>query len=194
MSFQKDKQRTLNRKDNSKKGSIDKGIKKLVDIINGCADYCTTSSCSGRILLIAPARKKNETEWLYTSHNEVKFTDIKKELKKLPKKDVYFKQESFIIHVNCKDIKAAAKLLEIANRCGCKRAGIITANKNVVVEIISTEHFDTIIAKKGKLLIEDDFLKILLNEANSRMKRNREKIKRMEKEINAVHFGKIIPA
>jgi len=51
MTFQKHKKDFLNKKDKSKKGSIDGEIKKLVDKINSLENYYTTSSCSGRILI-----------------------------------------------------------------------------------------------------------------------------------------------
>ncbi len=60
--FQKEKQDFLSKKGKSRKGGIDKEIRPLVDLINSFGEYYTTSSCSGRILLIeiANPNKKNE--------------------------------------------------------------------------------------------------------------------------------------
>ena len=50
--FSKLKEHSLSKIDKSKKNSIDKNIKSLINIINKSDDYYTTSSCSGRIVLL----------------------------------------------------------------------------------------------------------------------------------------------
>ena len=83
MNFEKKKKEFLAKKDKSKKGSIDDKIKRLVDKINSLPDFCTTSSCSGRILLLAipSSNKKNEVEYLFRSHKKIGYNEIKKILK-----------------------------------------------------------------------------------------------------------------
>ncbi len=67
MNFEKEKKDCLSKIDKSKKGSIDKKIKELVDLINSLKDYYTTSSCSGRILLIKRPKsgKKCDVDFLF---------------------------------------------------------------------------------------------------------------------------------
>jgi len=83
MTFQKEKEEFLSKKDKSKKGSIDKKIKKLVNKINSLEDFYTTSSCSGRVLLLAipQSNKKNKVQYLFCSHKKIKHNNIKKTLK-----------------------------------------------------------------------------------------------------------------
>ena len=45
---------------------------------------------------------------------------------------------------------------------------------------------DTIIAKKGKLIVGDSYLKILIEEANKKMKRNKEKIDELYKSLQSL--------
>ena len=52
MVFEQQKKTVLSKLDKSKKGSIDKGILKLVNTINKNSNYYTTSTCSGRIILL----------------------------------------------------------------------------------------------------------------------------------------------
>ena len=80
MTFKKEKNDFLRKKDKSRKGSIDIKIKKLVDRINSLEGFYTTSSCSGRMLLLAIPRsnKKNEVQYLFCSHKKIKYWDIKK--------------------------------------------------------------------------------------------------------------------
>ena len=87
MTFKKEKKEFLAKKDKSKKGSIDNKIKKLVNKINSLDNFYTTSSCSGRVLLLAipQSNKKNKVHYLFCSHKKIKFNQIKINLKKLKK-------------------------------------------------------------------------------------------------------------
>jgi len=60
--FQQQKSTCLAKADLSRKGSVDEPIVDLIQFINGCDQYFTTSSCSGRICLyeepVVATRKK----------------------------------------------------------------------------------------------------------------------------------------
>ncbi len=52
--FDREKKRTIHdKKDLSRKGSVDEPIVDVVDYINGHDHYYTTSSCSGRIIVFS---------------------------------------------------------------------------------------------------------------------------------------------
>lgn len=55
--FSQWKKQCLNKLDLSKKGSVDEDIKHVVSLLNSCEEYFTTSSCSGRIILIDGVRE-----------------------------------------------------------------------------------------------------------------------------------------
>jgi len=186
MKFEKEKEGCLSKIDKSKKGSIDKKIKKLINLINSLNDYYTTSSCSGRILLIKRPKsgKKCDVDFLFESHNKISFENIKVCLKNIPKQDLWFRQESMILHVSCRTIDDAQKILDLSSLTGFKHSGIITTRKKIVVEIIGSEQFDTIIAKHGKLFVGDKYLTLLIDEANSKLKINSRKIKKFYKLVN----------
>lgn len=171
--------------DKSKKGCIDEEIKELVDAINSAEEYYTTSSCAGRILLYTPsaARKKNETQWLFVSHTFVSFSDFMAALKKLPEETVFFRFEPLILHVVCKDIAAAERLLQICNASGLKHSGAISFSKRIIVEVIGNDWLDAPIATKEKLLLSEEALQLFLADANEKMKKNFERIERLKKEI-----------
>lgn len=184
MTFELDKKNILGKIDKSQKGSIDKDIQKLADLINSKDEYYTTSSCSGRIVVIAlpESGRKDEAEWLLVKHGPVTFEEVvdvlvdekTEELKS--EKDIWLKQEGMILHVCCKNIEAAEKLVNLAKNSGFKRTGMISVNKRYVVEIVSTENVSTIIAKKGNLLISYDYLRSLLKECNKKIEQNKKKI------------------
>lgn len=178
MTFEKDKKNILERIDKSKKGSIDKKIKNLIQLINSLNDYYTTSSCSGRIMIIKrpESGKKCDVNFFFSSHDKVSFSEIKNKLNKIPKEQLWFRQESMIIHIACKTIEDAQKILDIAAKAGLKHSGIITARKKIVVEIIGSEQLDTIIASEKRLYIDNEYLKLLIDESNKKMDLNKEKL------------------
>ena len=186
MSFQKEKKEFLSKKDKSRKASIDGKIKNLVDKINSLDDFFTTSSCSGRILVFAlpKSNKKNEVQYLFTSHNKTDYNEIKKALKiiktKKIKSDVWLRVDGAILHVASNNIDSARKLLNAARGIGFRRSGIISLGKDrVTMELVSTENIEAIVSKNGKLVIDEYYLKVLIKEGNAKLEKTWGKIQRL---------------
>ncbi len=179
MSFETDKKNVLCRMDKSKKGEIDDGIKEICSLINANPQYYTTSSCSGRIVVLEKkSEKKDEAEWIFVSHEETDFETVRKNLKS--ETTAWFKQEGAILHVCCRTINDAERFLNTARNSGFKRAGIISAGETPVVEIISSEQMNLPIIVGGELIVSEEYLKLLISEANKKMQRNREKLRKLE--------------
>ena len=177
--FEKQKKQQLSRQDFSKKGSIDKPIESLIKKINAKENYYTTSSCSGRIMVLAEGQKKRDAEWLFVSHDKIK--QIK--LKSIPKKPLWFKFEPMILHVACRTIEDAQAIVDKAKSCGFKWSGIMAAKNRILAEIKGTDFISTIISKNGRLIATDSYIKTLVSEANKKLKRNMGKIKKFEELI-----------
>jgi len=181
----------LSKEDRSKKGCVDKDIRGLIDKINSFDDFYTTSSCSGRIMLIDKSSgRKDMAEWLLSSHDPIKPKDFKDVFdedylasEKFSKSYIWFKQEPAILHVCCRNLDAAKRLLEIVRAVPFKRSGIIAFSKRIVVEVLDTEKMETLVAKHGRLLVDDDYAKILVDEANSKLKKTKSKLKKLEKDF-----------
>jgi len=180
MQFNNQKKTFLAKLDKSKKGSIDKEIAHLVKKINSSERYYTTSSCSGRVVLIEKkSEKKQECRWLFVSHKKIALKEIKNALKKISEHPVWFRFEPLILHVAARTIEDAQILVSKAREAGFKRTGIQSTKNKIIVEIASTEVIDAIIADKGKLLIDEDYLNVLVDEANKKSEKNNKKIKRL---------------
>jgi tRNA wybutosine-synthesizing protein 3 len=191
MRFDKEKKEFLSKKDKSRKGSIDAKIRNLVDKLNSFPDYFSTSSCAGRILLItAPeSNKKNEVKYLFCSHDKIKSKDFKKLASiiesKLPKDDVWLRIEPAILHVACENTTSAKNLLNLARNIGFRRSGIISIGRNrITLELVSTEKIDAIVSKNGKLLIEESYFKVLVQEGNEKLEKTWQKINKL---CNGLH-------
>lgn len=187
MEFEKEKKEyllKLYKKDQSKKGEVDKEIIALVDKINSLKDYYTTSSCAGRIMLIMIPNKKRKdsSKWLFVSHQKIKLESFS--LRNLPKDIVWFRQEPMILHVACKTLESAQALVDKAKFCGFKRTGIMSTKKRIMVEIAGTEKIDAPISKEGRLIVDKKYLKVLVLEANKKMTINKNKIEKFYKLLN----------
>lgn len=161
--FEKEKKEFLGKKDKSPQGEIDKDIKELLDKINSLKDYFTTSSCSGRIVLLKGQTKK-ESEWLFKSHNPIEKLEIKE--------DCWFLQEPPIIHVCCRDINSAKNLLKLAQDSGFGKSGIISLDK-IILEIKGAEKIETFLTKD----LPEVYLELLKNKANEKLLKSKQKIK-----------------
>lgn len=183
-SFQQRKQDVLSKLDKSSIGKWDEKILKLCEKINSLENYYTTSSCSGRILVMQDKEKKGPNLFSLVSHDTIEYENFMKSLpKNFEKLDLKFKQEPLILHVMCKDLEGAKKLLEMAQLSGWKRSGIIFAEKRIAVELLSTEKLEFPLVYDGEFLVDEKFLKVVLKKANENLKRGWKKIQELEKRI-----------
>ena len=146
----------------------------LVSIINSFEEYETTSSCSGRIILLNNIEKKQPKIWHYVTHEEANPEEIFTLQKE---KQTWFIQEGLILHIKCKTLENAQKLLTIARNLGLKHSGIIDT-ENPFIEIRDNERIETVLKNNSK-----EYIELLVNEANKKLKKCKEKITKLEKEL-----------
>jgi len=194
-SFNQRKQDVLSKIDKSSVGKWDEKIASLCRKINSKENYYTTSSCSGRIVLMIDQEKKGEDLFLFVSHDKISFKKFKEELWVLLKKEpnlvenrkrnlkIKFKMEPCILHIACETLEDAEKLFEIGKNAGWKRLGIIGTSHGFTFELNSTEKLEFPIIQNKKILVDDNFLKIILEDANEKLEKGWLKIKKLEKEI-----------
>jgi len=188
------KKNALLRMDHSKKGSIDDRIKPLIELINSIPELYTTSSCSGRIMLIERrGERKDQAEWLFVSHDPVNPEDVLQALKKRGTGSVWLKQENLIIHLAARSIDLANSLVVLGNSSGFKRSGIISAGQRIMVSIESPEGINSLVASKEEILMSEEGLRRLCSEANKRMETNFSRMARLysqlEKFKRELHSG-----
>lgn len=182
--FQQRKKDVLSKIDKSSIGKWDEKILGLCEKINSLENYYTTSSCSGRIVLIKCSDKKGPDLFEFVSHDFIDFTKLKGSLDKIEYEGaVKFKSEPCIIHIACSDLESAEELLNKGREAGWKRSGILSLGKNIIVELNSTEKLEFPIMKNGKVLVDDDFLKLIVHGANNNLKKSWEKIEKLEESI-----------
>lgn len=181
INFSNNKKTFLAKLDQSKKGSIDKKIIPLIKTINKKEDYYTTSSCSGRVYFWKGSGKKNETEWLKVSHDL-----IKKDFFELENKDglIWLRLEGFIIHICCKDLDAAKKLLKQSQQL-YKKSGILSIANKIIVEIRSGEILEMPFYENEKLLYSGDLV-WLRKHINSKLKNVWKNVDKFKQDLKQV--------
>lgn len=188
MNFDEQKKKQLSKSDLSKKGSVDKQIEHLIKRLNEHKDIYTTSSCAGRIVLLkmSESGKKNESVWLIASHDPVNFEHVRDVINEKNLKDahkIWLKQEAAIFHICTRTPELAEKLLGIAKETGLKRSGAISMGKRIILEMVGTEALDALVAIDSKKVIDDEYLRLIVAEANKKMLSNLEHIDRFYKAI-----------
>jgi len=182
MPFPTEKKNQLAKQDKSKKGDIDQKIFPLLEAINTKEDYYTTSSCSGRILLWCGSGKKSEIEWLKVSHDLIAedFYKISKQEDENKKGLIWLRLEPMILHVACKDLESANKLLDIA-KSFYKKSCLLSIRNKIVVEIRGSEFVEMPLFKEGKLLFAEEEFLWLTEMLNEKMKKVWEKTEMLRK-------------
>ena len=181
--FASDRYQLLSRleagRDLSPKGQIDKPIAALVQFINGISDhYVTTSSCSGRISVYESGGPK-VIRWLLVRHGVITTSLVKAALISASTNAplVNFKCEPFILHVQCSNLESASVLQQLAISCGVRETGLSVGKRKVILAIRTTANgLELPIASGPTLLVSDDYLDVIVEEANKKLLRNFEKL------------------
>ncbi len=178
MNFLNEKKQALSKIDKSKKGEIDEQILDLVKTINHHPDFYTTSSCSGRIMLIKPSKIKHKAEWLFTSHNTIKLEDLTNALNKV-QGIAWLRLEPPILHLCARNLDCAYELLKKANESGFRRSALLSFKKRIIIEILFLEKID--LPVEANIKLPKEYLELLIKELNKKLLISRKKIKLLEK-------------
>ncbi len=188
-SFLQRKTSILSKIDKSSIGKWDKQIISLCNKINRSENYYTTSSCSGRIVLMIDKKEKSPNLFSAVSHEIISFNWLKNELnkivknKKLIKEIIKFKCEPIILHVACKNLESASSLLEKAKSSGMKHSGIHSIKHNILLEINGSDRLEFPIINKNKILVDNNFLKLIAKESNLKIKKSWKMVEKLEKSL-----------
>ena len=171
------------------RGEVDEDIIPLLDLINSFDCFVTTSSCSGRIgvLDMPEFGDKVEAKFLGKWHDTVEFEDVLKAVKR-GQRVVWLIMYPPIIHIACKDLGCAERLISIANNYGFRRSGIISV-KNWVVEITSLERLEVPVALNGEMILSENALRVMVDFANRKLARSKEKLKKLYKALKELSIS-----
>ncbi|XP_075413461.1 tRNA wybutosine-synthesizing protein 3 homolog isoform X2 [Tenrec ecaudatus] len=149
--FRKSKAQCLGKADLSRRGSVDEDVKEIVQLLNSRDQFFTTSSCSGRILLIDRGASGFEVQkqnccWLLVTH------------KPCVKDDVH----------------------SVAIDSGFRNSGITVGKRGkTMLAVRSTHGLEVPLSHKGQLMVTEEYIDFLLNIANQKMEENKKRIERL---------------
>ena len=176
----------LSKADKSFKKSIDRPILDLVSDINASDCFFTTSSCSGRIMMIQESgtKRKNGANFIFVSHDLIDVVESKDILGRIVSLEgnVFLKLEPLIIHVECRTLEYSAKLLHALKAVNqFKHTSIVsTSNSKFIVCIKAMPKLEIPIMYTGEVLVTVELLEKYLFVCNERMKENFEAISALE--------------
>ncbi|WCJ20164.1 tRNA wybutosine-synthesizing protein 2/3/4 [Euphorbia peplus] len=191
MEFQKRKAATLSSLsssdiDKSPKGTVDAPIIPLLNSINSHPSYFTTSSCSGRISILAHPKSTQTTKkkarggsWLFVSHDPADPEVIlpllfpSGSVSLSQSTNLVFRFEPLIIAVECVDVEAAQLLVSLAISSGFRESGITSVSKKrVIVGIRCSIRMEVPLGESDKLLVSPEYVRFLVEVGNEKMEAN----------------------
>ncbi|RLF40859.1 MAG: hypothetical protein DRN18_04355 [Thermoplasmata archaeon] len=168
-----------------KEEKVDPDIVDILQMINSRKDLFTTSSCSGRIVVIEvpyPGAKPG-ARFLGKWHREIRKEDLDEAIRKSKEGYIMFMVHPPIIHVVAVNPEIAENILKIALSSGFKNSGMRAFKGKIVVEIRSTERMDVLIGKDGKLMVGEEYLEILREMANRMLRKGKRKLQTLRKNM-----------
>lgn len=184
------KKQSLNKLDLSKKGSVDEDIEHVVSLLNSCEEYFTTSSCSGRILLIDGAPESSRVQkqncvWLFVSHQKCTSDDLTSALAR-SSGDAVLKFEPFVLHVQCRRLDDAQLMHSVAINSGFRNSGLtVSKTGKIITAVRSTHGLEVPLSHEGKLLVEHEYIHFLTQIANQKMEENLRRIHRFYQNLQS---------
>lgn len=207
--------------DKSPKGTVDELIQPLVDLLNQHPSFTTLSSCSGRIALFDPgchdqddgpdeevnnedmnipdeherSKKsgKGRGEWLLASHEIVPEDVLIKLLNSSSSSSIMvLKHEPLLLHVAACNLERGRQLLTLALGLGFRESGLVVTETRVTIAIRGYSLAMAMpLARQGSLRPSDDYLIALTQQANLRMRQNKDKLVQLYDKIRDTLFRKI---
>jgi tRNA wybutosine-synthesizing protein 3 len=161
----------------------DRQMVPLCKFVSGTKEFFTSSSCAGRIILLQLPKDENKKEASFHRkwHRKVREKELWQGIKAETKGELWFKLDSFILHIGAGYLEDARKILGCMKKAGVRRGGIIVAKPGkFLVEMQGTQTIAFPVKKGKEVLVGKDFMKYNLDRANKKLAQNYEMLKRLE--------------
>ncbi|XP_062189340.1 tRNA wybutosine-synthesizing protein 2/3/4 isoform X2 [Phragmites australis] len=176
--------------DKSPKGGVDAPIAPLLDALNSHPDLFTTSSCSGRVSVLAqpqegqgpkPKKKARGGGWVYVSHDPADPDAVVELLfggsgSEGAGDELVFRFEPMIVAVECRDAASAAALVAAAVSAGFRESGITGLQKRAMVAIRCSIRMEVPLGQTGELVVSPEYVRYLVRIANGKMEANKKRM------------------
>nr|XP_033771801.1 tRNA wybutosine-synthesizing protein 3 homolog isoform X2 [Geotrypetes seraphini] len=93
--------------------------------------------------------------------------------------DAVLKFEPFVLHVQCRQLQDAQLLHSVALSSGFRNSGITVGKKGrTMMAVRSTHGLEVPLSRKGKLLVNEEYIEFLVQIANQKMEENKKRTDR----------------
>lgn len=163
------------------RGAVDPDCEPILRHLNAHPDLATTSSCSGRIQVLAlrhPGDKEGSDVCGRWHHPPFPVAEA---LAKAPEGAlVVLFAEPPIFHVDCRDLEVAARLRDLAEACGFKRSALRTFRPpTILVEIAATDRVEAPL-RDAQAALSADAVSQLARHAQLAFERGRTRLLRLQ--------------
>ncbi len=165
-------------------GLVDLPVVPFLLEVTKCNDIYSSSSCSGRILLLSTDKQENkkQSDFFARYHRTVLFEEIKRDIDAFQQGYLWLKVEPFIFHFAARDYGLAKSILDFCRANGLKRAGLISCKEGrFVCEVTNTSYLSLPVKVDTKQLISDEYLKHIVEISNQKLEANFKKLEYFEK-------------
>ncbi len=155
----------------ARENDVDEPALPILRHINDVEDFYTTSSCSGRIVVmeVPTVGDKNGARFLGSWDSEVSLREVRTALEHAVEGEMWLLAQPPIFHVAAASLDRAQELVSLARESGFKQSSIKSVGDPVMVEIGSTEEMDVPLGRDGELLCSEAYLELLVSIANELM-------------------------
>ncbi|MEM4035899.1 MAG: hypothetical protein QXU97_04735 [Fervidicoccaceae archaeon] len=179
--------------EDSEVGYLDERVTPLLRKINERPGLYTTSSCSGRVVVIdAPAPwVRGEGGVVFKKHDELEVEELRRLLATEPAHIYWLNAAGPIIHVMARSLEDARDLLEAARRAGFKHSGIVSVSKRgFLVELVCSAQMIVPVKSKGKALVYEERLGELVELVNSTLREGWRRLNALLEELERSPAGR----
>jgi tRNA wybutosine-synthesizing protein 3 len=169
--------------------TVDERIVPLLNLLNTFPGCYTSSSCSGRIVILELPKigDKQRARFLGKWHTPIEVSDIISTLQTACKGYIWFLTQSPILHIISDSIEMVDTLLKSAIGSGFKNSGVKSIGRKIVLEVCSTERLDTPIGKDGLLYYKEEYLSLLVHISNAILQKSTDKLARFENKLKEIN-------
>lgn len=163
-------------------GYLDEGIEETLNLINRRKKSYTTSSCTGRIVVIDTDFPwiRDDSVPILKSHKIISKEQLQRVLKLRPAHSYWYIVSGPILHINTLDLEEASEILRIARNAGFKHSGIISISETgITIEIISGSQMAFPIKIKDVLLLNEEGVDIIIKISEEILSEGRKKLNKL---------------
>jgi len=168
-----------------KQNKVDIDALLILDRLNLMDAYYTTSSCSGRIVVMQLKDLGDKKSAVFHGkwHRSVESNEVTDAIGDYTKGQLWFLAQPPIFHVGCRSLDVANELVIKGVSSGFKHSGIKTVSDKIIVELSSTERMDIPFGMDGHVFVDESLIPLFVMVANKVIMKAKQKVHRLEESL-----------